>query len=226
MLSVGKPAGVGVQVQDAMAELLVLAMYLLDHLLRTADQCRTPGDEITEVGEDWLQAEPYLELALRIEDRPVHREGILRVAGGVVAGRTGTDHRAGGVIAVVHPPFAVVAHQLSIGLDRVGDIGGEERVAVARRQVDGLPAGGTAVPDPDRPLERTRSYLGLAQDGPEPRGRGHGRLAPDLPEQRITLRVAVPLVLRRDVEQLALRGAVTLPMMSSSRPPDRWSSVA
>jgi hypothetical protein len=38
VLGVGQPAGVGMQVQDGVAELLVVAVHLLDHLLRAADQ--------------------------------------------------------------------------------------------------------------------------------------------------------------------------------------------
>ena len=71
MLSAGQAAGLGVQVQDAMAELLVIAVHLVDNLLRAADQRGAPGGEVLDVGKDRLQAELALELALGVEDRPV-----------------------------------------------------------------------------------------------------------------------------------------------------------
>jgi len=40
VLRVGETAGVGVQVQNRVAELLVVAVHLLDHLGRAADQGR------------------------------------------------------------------------------------------------------------------------------------------------------------------------------------------
>src|SRR6202021_3468159 len=40
VLRVGEPARVGVQMQDRVAELLVIAVHLLDHLGRAADQGR------------------------------------------------------------------------------------------------------------------------------------------------------------------------------------------
>src|SRR6202034_2599188 len=65
VLCVAEPAGVGVQVHHAVAELLVVAVHLVDDLLRAADQSGTTGNEVVEVGEDRLQAEPLLERALR-----------------------------------------------------------------------------------------------------------------------------------------------------------------
>ena len=61
MLRVGEAAGVGVQVQHAVAELLVVAVHLLDDLGRAADQRRGPLDEVLQGGEDGLEAEPPLE---------------------------------------------------------------------------------------------------------------------------------------------------------------------
>src|SRR5580658_4161583 len=46
VLRVGEPARVGVQVQDRVAELLVIAVHLLDHLGRAADQGRRALDEV------------------------------------------------------------------------------------------------------------------------------------------------------------------------------------
>jgi hypothetical protein len=66
------------------------------------------------------------------------------------------------------------------------------------------------VPDLDRPLVRPRPHLRVRQCGAEAGGGGDLVLPPDLPEHLVALGVAVPLVLGRDLEQLALRGAVVL----------------
>ncbi len=115
------------------------------------------------------------------------------------------------VVAVGHPPFPVVAHQLGVGLDRVGHVGREQRVAVPGGQLDGVAARGAAVPDADRLLQRPRPGLGLVQGRPEPALPGDLVLPPEPAEQLVALAVAVPLVLGGDVEQLLLRRPVALP---------------
>ena len=58
VLRVGQAAGVGVQVQDRVAELLVVAVHLLDHLGRAADQGRGALDEVLQRREHRLHAKP------------------------------------------------------------------------------------------------------------------------------------------------------------------------
>src|ERR1700754_243405 len=52
------------------------------------------------------------------------------------AGGAGADDRTGGVVPVIEPPLAVVVDQLGVGLDGVGDVRGEKRVAVAARSTE------------------------------------------------------------------------------------------
>ncbi len=66
------------------------------------------------------------------------------------------------------------------------------------------------MPHPDRLLERPRPHLGLRQRRAEARCGRHLLLAPEPAEQLVALGVAVPLVIGRDVEQLALRRPVAL----------------
>jgi hypothetical protein len=71
VLGIGEPARVGMQVQHGVPELRVVAVHLLDYLLRAADQRRTAGDEVLEVGERRLQPHPELKRPLRLMHRPV-----------------------------------------------------------------------------------------------------------------------------------------------------------
>ena len=144
------------------------------------------------------------------EHRPVGADGVLGVALGVVAGGARADRDRGRVMAVVDPALAVVPDQLGVRPDRVGHVGGEQRIAVAGREVHRLLARGAAVPDPDRPLQRARPHLGPRERRPEPGVVGDLVVPPQTPEHLVGLGVAVPLVLRGDLEQVALRGAVAL----------------
>lgn len=226
MLGTGQAAGLGVQMQHAVAEPLVVAVDLVDDLLGAADQGGAALGEVLQGGEDRFDAEPLLEAEVALEDRPVVGEGLLGGGRRVEAGRARADRGQRRVVAVVLPPLAVVADQLGVGLDGVGDVRREERVAVAGGEVDRLAAGGAAVPDPDRPLVRPGPDLRVGERGPELRRRGDLLVAPDLPEDLVRLGVAVPLVLGGDLEQLALRGAVALADDQFEPPPERWSSVA
>ncbi len=147
---------------------------------------------------------------MSVEHRPVGGDGILGVTFRVVTGRTGTDRRQGWVVAVVCPPLTVVVDQFGVWLDRVGDVGREQRVTVPGSQIDRLLAGGAAVPDSDRLLQRPGPDLGVPQRGPEPQVGGDLVLSPDPAEKLVGLGVAVPLVVGGDVEQLPLGGAVAL----------------
>jgi hypothetical protein len=70
---------------------------------------------------------------------------------------------AGDEVLKVGEPRTVVPDQLGIRLDRVGDVRGEQRFAVAGGQVDRFLAGRAAVPDPDRLLERSGPHFGFVQ---------------------------------------------------------------
>src|ERR1700722_18061882 len=91
----GEPAGVGVQVQDRVAELLVVAVYLLDHLGRAADQGRRALDEVLQRAEHRWHAQPLLEGEVAGEDRAVGVDRVLGVAQRVVAGRARADRDRG-----------------------------------------------------------------------------------------------------------------------------------
>ena len=89
MLSVGQPASVGVQVQHAVPELLVIAVHLVDHLLRTADQRRAALDEVVQIGEGRLKPEPALEFALGREDRRAYQQQLKHFLAGAYPEETG-----------------------------------------------------------------------------------------------------------------------------------------
>ena len=57
VLLVGQPVGVGLQVHDLVAEPLVVAVHLVDDLLRAADQDRAALDRVLQGGEDRLDAD-------------------------------------------------------------------------------------------------------------------------------------------------------------------------
>ncbi|MDQ0766886.1 hypothetical protein QF027_009521 [Streptomyces canus] len=164
----------------------------------------------SRLSKDDRQAGLLEEGQVGFEDRAVRGQGLLGGGGNVGTRSAGPDSDVGRVVAVELPAFAVEADQLGIRLDGVGDVRREERVAVARGQVDRLLAGRAAVPDPHRPLVRPRPHLGVGQRRAETGVGGDLVLAPDLPEELVALGVAVPLVLGRDVEQVALGGAVAL----------------
>ena len=104
-----------------------------------------------------------------------------------------------------------MADQFGVRLDGIGDVGREQRVAVPGGQVDRLPAGGAAVPDPDGPLVRAGPHLRVAAAGGGSAVAAVTLSSRQMPaEQLVALGVAVPLVLGGDVEQLALGGAVAL----------------
>ena len=160
----GQAVAVGVQVEHLVSELLVVAMHLVDDLLRAADQGRAALDGVLErSGRPAGSPPPADRRQPGLEDRPVVVEGFLRGPGGVVARRCRRRPRVRRIVAVERPAFPVVADQLGVRLDRVGDVRGEQRVAVPGGQIHGLLAGGAAVPDPDRLLQRARPGLGLVQ---------------------------------------------------------------
>src|SRR5437867_3014346 len=130
-----------------------------------------------------------------LEDRAVCREGLLRRLGAVVAGGTGADQRVRGIVTVERPAFPVVPDQDGVRLDGIGDVRREQRIAPPGGRFNGLLAGRTAVPDPDRLLQRARPGLGLGQRRTEPTGPGYLVLPPQPAEQLITLAIARPLIL-------------------------------
>ncbi|MDG6109823.1 hypothetical protein PQF33_47770 [Dactylosporangium aurantiacum] len=158
MLFVGEPVRVGLHVHHLVAEPVVVPVDLVDDLLRAADEDRAACDRVLEGVEDRFDPDASEGLQAGVEDRPVRVDRVLRAFGDVQAGGAGADERGGRVVAVEGEPLAVVRDQLGVGLDRVGDVGGEQRVAVQGGQLDGGLAGGAAVPDADvrsrRPPDR------------------------------------------------------------------------
>src|SRR4051812_6215349 len=93
------------------------------------------------------------------------------------------------------PAFAIEIDELGVRLDGVGDVGGEQRVAVLSGELDGRPAGGAAVPDRDRLLQRSWPGLRVGERRPELPLPGDPGFAPEPPEQLVALPLAFPLVL-------------------------------
>ncbi len=210
MPAAGQPARVGLDVLHGVPEPFVIAVHLVDDLLRTADQGRAALDEVLQRLEDHRQARPLLERQIALEDGPVDLQRLLGRGGHVQARRARTDGDVRRVVAVVLPALPVVPDQLGVGLDGVGDVRREQRVAVAGGQVHRLLAGGAAVPDPDRLLVRPRPRLGILQRRAEAGVGGDLVLPPQPPEHLVALGVAVPLVLGCDLEQFPLGRAVAL----------------
>ncbi len=102
------------------------------------------------------------------------------------------------------PAFAVVVDQFGIRLDRVADVRREQRITPLCCQINGVPAGGAAVPGAKRLLQGTGQRLCRVQREPVLPRPGHLLLTRQATEQLIVLPVAVPLLLRRDVEELGL----------------------
>ncbi len=138
MHGVGQSARVGVHMEDAVPEPLVVAVHLVDDLLRAADQGGAALDEVLHRLEDHRQPGLLLEGQVGLEDRPVGLGRLLGGAGDQQPGRAGADREPRRVVAVVRPALPVVVDQLGVGLDGVRDVRGEQRVAVAGGQVDGL----------------------------------------------------------------------------------------
>src|SRR5215467_9501009 len=163
MLLLGQAVAIGVYMEHLVSHLLVVPQYLVDDLLWAADQGRTALDGVLERMEHRLHPPPAHCRQPGLEDRAVRRDGLLRRLGTVVAGGAGADQGVRGVVLIERSAFPVVSEQGSIRLDGIGDVRREQRITPLGGQIHGILAGRTAVPDPDRLLQRAWPGLGLVQ---------------------------------------------------------------
>ena len=112
------------------------------------------------------------------------------------------------VVAVELPPLPVVAHQLGVGLDWIGHVGGEDRVAVTRGKVDRVRLVALPCQIRIRFCNGRGSALALTSGGRNCPDHVTSLALPQHAKQFVALTITVPLVGGGHVEQLGLRGAV------------------